>query len=102
MFNIYVKDSVISQWHQVVWYWSQEKKTTNARVLLVQAGQLEATNKTRILLKRRTTSWLLYGLLEQQSVTISVGIYNPLFSIPEGISSTITKVEMVNDIYLQI
>ena len=49
MFNIYVKDSVISQWHQVVWYWSQEKNP-NVRVLLVQAGQLDSTNKTRILL----------------------------------------------------
>ena len=48
---------------------------------------------------------MLYGLLEQQSVTISVGIYNPLFScfsIPEGISSTITKVEIGKDIHLQI
>ena len=71
----------------------------------MQAGQLDFTNKTRILLERRTTSWLLYGLLEQQSVTISVGIYNPLFScfsIPEGISSIITKVEMTKDIHLKM
>ena len=49
MFNIYVKDSVISQWHQVVFI-GHKKKKPNVRVLFVQAGQLDSTNKTRILL----------------------------------------------------